>query len=153
MKSPQPASPLKPNDAFSLVSATQNGNPLPVWDGGWGKIYLVWDNCGYSCHPIGAVRARNWEEAYEIAVDEIFPGPDAGELAEYDAACATVTDDNYPELPEGWQYRGSGTPSNQSQFPHIHSLYAVSSLDISNPIKRATPAELVEHNIRLVYSL
>jgi hypothetical protein len=143
-KTPQPANPLRLNDAFRLDSATANGSPIPVWDDGYGPLWTVWDNCGAWGYPIGVVRAQSWEDAYQCATDEIFPGPDSDSLAEFEAEVHKAIDagEEFPELPEGWNYRGSGTPANGRAFPNVDTLYAVQSLDISNPVRRLTACNL-----------
>ena len=144
----RPADPLRANeDAFCLESATMNGAPLPVWDEGWGKLYAIFDNCGHWSFPIGLIRARSLEEAYSAAVDEIFQGPSDEDISEMGAEM------EHGEIPEGWEYRGSGNPSNEAKFPHIRSLYALVSLDISNPVRLLTRELMEEHKIEIAWKL
>jgi len=63
---------MKPSeltDDVSLIGATRNGNSLPVYDDGYGKLFIHRD----SMDICGIVRARTWEDAYEICEDEFFP--------------------------------------------------------------------------------
>jgi hypothetical protein len=64
---------IKPSeltDEHSLVSATnQWGRELPIYDDGFGKLYIHRDSMGIS----GIVRAQSWEDAYSICEDEFFP--------------------------------------------------------------------------------
>jgi hypothetical protein len=146
----RPADPLRANeDAFFLDSATLNGNPIPIWDEGWGKLYAIWDNCGHWSYPIGVVRERSWEEAYSAATDEIFPGPTDEEIEE------EITEEMQEtgELPGGWDYRGSGTPSNESKFPNVRSPYAVYSMDINNPVTLLTREIMEAHELEVVFKL
>ena len=128
-------------DDISLLSATANGKPLPVWDEGYGRLYAVLDNVGHFVSVIGLVRAEDWNEAYQCAEDEIFPGADEEELVE---AGYKEGDDN---LPEGYGYRGSGEPSNKTKFPHIHGYVYTVSLDVSNVVTPLTEALVQEHKI------
>ena len=58
------------NDSQSLVSAKSRfGHEIPVYDDGYGKLYIHRDSMGIS----GIVRAQSWEEAYSICEDEFFP--------------------------------------------------------------------------------
>ena len=146
----RPADPLRANEnAFYLDSASSGGNPIPTWDEGWGKLYAVWDSVGPWSFPIGVVRARSWEEAYSAANDEIVLGPTDEEIEE------EVTEEMYEsgELPAGWDWRGSGTPSNESKFPRIRSIFSVQSVDISNPLTLLTRATMEEHNLEVVFKL
>lgn len=56
-------------DNQTLVSATVHGHPLRTYDDGFGPLWVVTNSLG----PIGVIRARTWESAYEIAEDEVFP--------------------------------------------------------------------------------
>jgi hypothetical protein len=154
---PKPADPLKANEgAFALVGAFVGDSGVPVWDDGYGKIWAVWDNCGPCGFPIGFVRARSWETAYSCAEDEVFPGPDKDDenIVEWEAACRDEEDSggsDYPEIPEGYGYRGSGTPSNEGKFPRVNSMYYQYSLDLSNTVSLLTREVMEEHKVRLVY--
>lgn len=56
-------------DSQSLVSASRNGYAIPVYDDGFGELYIHRDSMGIS----GIVRAQSWEDAYGICEDEFFP--------------------------------------------------------------------------------
>lgn len=65
------------NDDQSLVSAAySHGLAIPVYDDGFGALYIHRDSMGIS----GIVRAQSWEDAYSICEDEFFP--EAGETCE-----------------------------------------------------------------------
>lgn len=55
-------------DGQALVSATHNGHPLPVYDDGFGPIWLFVQSLG----PVALVRAQSWEDAWAICEDEFF---------------------------------------------------------------------------------
>lgn len=61
-------------DSQSLVGAhfTNQGLKIPVYDDGYGPLYIHRDSIGIS----GIVRAQTWEEAYSICEDEFFPEAD-----------------------------------------------------------------------------
>lgn len=57
-------------DSQRLISAVnQFGSPIPVYDDGFGQLYIHRDSMGIS----GIVRAQSWEDAYSICEDEFFP--------------------------------------------------------------------------------
>ena len=61
------------NNEQSLVSAQfQHGTPIRTYDDGFGPLYILRDSMGI----LGVIRAMTWEEAYEIAEDEMFPDCD-----------------------------------------------------------------------------
>lgn len=102
-----------PEDGFTqgiVLRSYGPPTPIPIWDE-WpfddGVLFVVTNEYG----PIGAVRAKTWESAYECAVDEIA----------LDACEDSETDD-----PDGetWSYRGSGAPSNGDTFPGRNSHLA-----------------------------
>lgn len=59
-------------DSQSLVSASRNGHAIPVYDDGFGPLFIHRDSMGV----YGIVRAQTWEDAYGIAEDEFFPEAD-----------------------------------------------------------------------------
>ena len=63
-------------DSQSLRSATRNGHSIPIYDDGFGPLFIHRNSIGIS----GIVRARTWEDAYSICEDEFFP--DATETIE-----------------------------------------------------------------------
>ncbi len=52
------------------------GHDIRFYDDGYGQLYIMRDSMGI----MGIVRARTWEDAYEICEDEFFP--EAGETWE-----------------------------------------------------------------------
>jgi hypothetical protein len=57
------------NDEQELVGAqTRFGNSIPIWDDGFGKLWIHMDSMGIT----GICRAMTWEDAYEIAEDEFM---------------------------------------------------------------------------------
>lgn len=60
-------------DEQRLVGATsRHGYAIPTYDDGYGPLWVHRNRLGIS----GIVRARTWEEAYEICEDEFFPEAD-----------------------------------------------------------------------------
>jgi len=58
------------SDSQAIVSAkTRFGHDIPVFDDGYGPLFLHRDSMGIS----GIVRAQTWEDAYSICEDEFFP--------------------------------------------------------------------------------
>ena len=61
------------NDNQTLNAAhTQYNNPIQTYDDGYGPLFILRDSMGIQ----GIIRARTWEDAYEIAEDEFFPEAD-----------------------------------------------------------------------------
>ena len=57
-------------DSQSLISAKSRfGHVIPIYDDGFGALFIHRDSMGIS----GIVRAKTWEDAYEICEDEFFP--------------------------------------------------------------------------------
>lgn len=57
-------------DNQSLTSAASRfGHPVPVYDDGFGPLWIHRDSMGIS----GIVRAQSWGDAYSICEDEFFP--------------------------------------------------------------------------------
>lgn len=60
-------------DDQQLISAsTRFGHPIPVYDDGFGPLWIHRDSMGIS----GIIRAQTWGDAYSIAEDEFFPAAD-----------------------------------------------------------------------------
>jgi hypothetical protein len=59
-------------DTQSLISATRRGHSIPVYDDGFGPLWIHRDSMGIS----GIVRAQSFEDAYGICEDEFFPEAD-----------------------------------------------------------------------------
>lgn len=63
-------------DETRLAGAKRNGNTIPVYDDGYGTLWIHFSSLGVT----GIVRAHSMEAAYEICEDEFFP--EAGETVE-----------------------------------------------------------------------
>ena len=95
-------------DDQNLVGAKSRfGTPIPVYDDGYGQLYIHRDSLGIS----GIVRARSWADAYSICEDEFFPSADDeafetpyDQLSAHDRAC---WDEAYGYRPNG---QGGPTP-------------------------------------------
>lgn len=94
---------IQTNDEQVLFGATTAaGSALPVWDDGFGPLWVVTNEHGV----IGLVRAETFDKAYSAAVDEIAP--------DYDDPTMTAEDFEALQADGSIQYRGSGTPSNSA---------------------------------------
>lgn len=58
---------IKMKDDTELVSAWSHGYPVHVYDDGWGPLWIF----GAEHGPEMLIRARSFEEAWEIAIDEL----------------------------------------------------------------------------------
>jgi len=152
----RPADPFRPCEhAFYLAAAYDRDSEIPVWDEGWGRLWLVMDNIGAWVIPIGVIRARTPHEALECAIDEIFWAPSDDEIAEYEADYADCVRHGVepPDLPDGWCCRGSSEPSNGARWPRVTSLYATISSDFDNPIRKLTRKVAEKLGITLEWEL
>ena len=59
-------------DGETLVSAKRHSYEIPVYDDGFGPLWIHRNSIGIS----GIVRAQTWETAYSICEDEFFPEAD-----------------------------------------------------------------------------
>ena len=83
-------------DTQRLVGAkTRFGNDIATYDDGYGPLWIHRDSMGIS----GIVRAKTWEDAYEICEDEFFPEADET-VEEIEAEHATI----YLSGRELWEY-------------------------------------------------
>ena len=65
----KPTNQITPSDETSLVRVTNSyGRELAICDDGYGPLWILRNSMGIQ----GIVRAQTWEEAYEIAEDELF---------------------------------------------------------------------------------
>jgi len=102
-------------DSESLIGASCRGHKLRFWDEGFGDLWVYIESLG----PVGVVRARTWEEAYECVTDEIMCDADEDFLKECLDEMTPEERDN-GDLPEGFIYRG-GTPANEDLSSSIAS--------------------------------
>lgn len=61
-----------PNDKTLVAATSRFGSAIPVYDDGFGPLWVHRDSMGIS----GIVRAQTWEDAYSICEDEFFPEAD-----------------------------------------------------------------------------
>ena len=162
MKTVHPADPLRVNeDAFCLTGARRGAYLIPVWDEGFGRLWAVLDNVGVWAMVIGIIRARNHYEAWQCAEDEIFPAPPEDDLNAWLTRQEQIQQQfagkpecpEIEELPDGWGYRGSGTPSNERDFPAISGLIYERTNDIDNPVVKLTKELVEEHQLVLEWEL
>lgn len=101
-------------DEMRILGAKVKGQVVRHWDDGFGTLWVYRESLGI----LGVVRAHTYEEAYSCVVDEIM---DDATWEDVKAAQAGAADDAAFALPEGFEYRGSGTPSNPSLTSAIAS--------------------------------
>lgn len=63
---------IKDGGTLTGAKYTRSGITIPVYDDGFGKLYVHRHSMGIS----GIVRAQTWEDAYSICEDEFFPEAD-----------------------------------------------------------------------------
>lgn len=90
---------------------TDSGHALRFWDDGSGPLWVYIESTG----PVGVVRADTWESAFECCQDEIMHGSTFAEMVE---ECGLSAEDieeieDGGSLPDGYQYRSNGEPSNE----------------------------------------
>jgi len=114
-------------DGQRLISASRNGHSIPIYDDGFGPLFIHRDSMGIS----GIVRAQTWEDAYGICEDEFFPDADSegyaqnpDEMSEHESAC----------WHEAYGYRNN---SRQEKDGSLSTLYAKDlngdALDVLTP--------------------
>lgn len=125
-------------DEQSLIGATSRfGSPIPVYDDGYGDLYIHRDSMGIS----GIVRAQSWEDAYSICEDEFFPAADDDafekeweEMTAHEQAC----------WEEAYGYRGNGRKEQDGSISYIYAK------DLNgDALDKLTPAFLADLEITL----
>lgn len=109
-------------DEQSLVGAKSRfGHSIPIYDDGFGPLFVHRDSMGIS----GIVRARTWEDAYEICEDEFFPAADKEANEEWDkiSAMPDGEDKNHEQacFEEAYGYRSN---SRKEKDGTLSSIYA-----------------------------
>ena len=95
---------------------SEYGNAIPVWDDGFGPLWVYRDEMGI----VGIVRAQTWHDALDCAYDELLKPIADDEIPEaygfdsqaaLDAAVALARDGRceYPDLDEGYSYQSNST--------------------------------------------
>lgn len=122
-------------DSQSLTGAkTRFGHSLPVYDDGFGQLFIHRDSMGIS----GIVRAQSWEDAYSICEDEFFPAGDeeANEEAQRIAAMPDGEEKDHAQncWDEAYGYRNN---TRREKDGSLSSIYAKDlngdSLDVLTP--------------------
>lgn len=132
-------------DNQTLTGAkTRFGNAIPVYDDGFGALYIHRDSMGIS----GIVRAQTWEDAYGICEDEFFPAADedASEEMQRIDAMEDGEEKNHAQAcwDEAYGYRNS---SRKEEDGTLSSIYAK---DLNGDwLDVLTPALLAELEITL----
>lgn len=93
---------------FEVLSKT--GHPLRFWDDGFGPLWVYSETLG----ALGVVRAKSWEDAFSACQDEIMDGATFAEMVEScDLSAEDIAEiESGGDLPDGYQFRSSGEPSN-----------------------------------------
>ena len=131
-------------DEQSLISASRNGHSIPVYDDGYGPLFIHRDSMGIS----GIVRAQTWEDAYSICEDEFFPSADseAGEEMERIEAMEDGAEKNHAQAcwDESYGFRGNGRREVDNEMSHIYAK------DLNgDSLEMLTPGLLAELEITL----
>ncbi|MBK6942475.1 MAG: hypothetical protein IPH13_20050 [Planctomycetes bacterium] len=124
-------------DDHRVVEVCVKGTPTRLWDDGFGPLWVYRESFGV----LGVVRARTYEDAYTCVVDEIM---DDATWADVEAARGGAAGDAPVELPEGFEYRSSGVPSN----PALKSAIASFDLNYSS-LDSLTPELVDEHGLTI----
>lgn len=102
-------------DEQTLVSAsTRFGNPIPVYDDGFGKLYIHRDSMGIS----GIVRAMSWADAYGICEDEFFPDADEDAILK---AYEDMTEDEQACWDEKYGFRPNGMKDQKEPLSYLYA--------------------------------
>ena len=64
--------PIIIDDQRLVAAVSRSGHPIPVYDDGWGPLFIHQNSMGIS----GIVRAQKWSDAYTVCEDEFFPEAD-----------------------------------------------------------------------------
>ena len=125
-------------DGQSLVSAKRGNYDIPVYDDGFGPVFIHRDSLGIC----GVVRAQTWEDAYGICEDEFFP-----EASETIEELVKEYGENWSEdecFCEAFGFRPNGANSSDKLN---HGIYAK---DLNGDyLDRLTPELLAELEIVL----
>lgn len=110
------------DDQRLVKVVNQYGRELPVYDDGFGPLWIHRDSMGIS----GIVRAHTWEDAYGICEDEFFPAGDedaAKDYAEIEALPEGSEEQKHLEAcwEEAYGYRGN---SREESDGTLSSIYA-----------------------------
>jgi hypothetical protein len=139
------------SDEQSLVSAQfSHGTPIQTYDDGYGPLYILRNSMGVQ----GIIRAQTWEDAYEIAEDEMFDDCDltmdeivkeygfrveyvqpysTGQTSREETPDAEAWPDN-PLFQEAYGFRPNGARDHSKPMSHIYAKdLNGESLDILTP--------------------
>ncbi len=110
------------NDNQTLNAAhTQYRNPIQTYDDGYGPLFILRDSMGIQ----GIIRARTWEDAYEIAEDEFFPDADeeaAEELTRIESLPEGKERDHAQACwDESYGYRNNGRRTLEGTTSHLYA--------------------------------
>lgn len=108
-------------DGQTLDGATRNGHAIPVYDDGYGPLFIHRDSSGIS----GIVRASTWEDAYSICEDEFLPSADEEAGAEMERIDSLPEGDEKDHaqacFDEAYGYRGN---TRREEDGSLSSIYA-----------------------------
>jgi hypothetical protein len=121
-------------DSHRLVCARfkGSGTAIDIYDDGWGPLWMSVNSISFD----GIVRARTWDDAYQIAVDELLNDGDE-DIPEDDQS------HEYACWSEANTFR-SGTPAN----PKLKSTVAAIDLN-GQDVVPLTEELLEDHGIEL----
>ena len=64
---------MKILDNQALLGATHGAFKVPTYDDGYGPLWALHEQCGSFSAVTAVIRAKSFEDAYEIAEDEFLP--------------------------------------------------------------------------------
>lgn len=132
---------IEPKDETRLARAfTCHGSEIKTYDDGCGPLWIV--RGVYGVRRI--IRARSWEAAYEIHIDE-EPPIEVGELWQaygfdtpeaFEAAIAQARESgDWPDLIEGYQYQSNSTGTGIVSVDYDERLDPLCTEDIREGIR------------------
>lgn len=132
-------------DDQTLESAKfTHGPPIPVYDDGYGPLWIHRDSMGIS----GIVRARTWEDAYGICEDEFFTPADDEALEEMERI-ESMEDGEEKDHAQACFDESYGFRDNTRRMPD-GSLSSIYAKDLNGEsLEQLTPAFLEAAGIAL----
>lgn len=91
------------DDSEELVSAEidhpNTSISIPIYDDGYGPLWICFRSLGHFAGITAIIRARTWEDAYQILEDEFFPGATVDEIiSNFESNYRRETGDNSKSL-------------------------------------------------------
>lgn len=99
----------------ALVSATERGHAIRIYDDGYGPLFVYGNEFG----AVAIIRAMSWEDAYGIAEDEFM---DSATWEDVLAAYPDAEDDENCDYSEAFGHRPNGPngPDDEGLYAKSH---------------------------------